>query len=149
MNNIKEDFINDYMVLLLSESEMCEKYKMCRATFYKTKNLLGLKRIKTTKVNRILGSALTDTNNTINPVKKTVKEPIKESKIPVKPEVLHEDPNIKPVYHNQIPEANIEIIQKPDKPTKTNDKSALLQALQLSSDTLNKLNSKKKIKKNI
>jgi hypothetical protein len=144
MNNIKEDFINDYMVLLLSESEMCEKYKMCRATLYKTKNLLGLKRIKTTKVNRILGSAFTDTNSII---KKEVIKPVKESKIPVKPEVLYEDPNIKPVYHNQIPEANIEIIQKPDKPTKTNDKSALLQALQLSSDTLNKLNIKKKAKK--
>ena len=149
MNNIKEDFINDYMVLLLSETEMCEKYKMCRATLYKTKKILGLKRIKTTKVNRILGSAFTDKNNTINPIKKEVSKPVKEHKLPIKPEVIPEDPTIKPIFHNQVPEPNVEIIQKPDKSTKTNDKSALLQALQLSSNTLNKLNSKKNTKKNI
>lgn len=41
MNSLKEDFINDYMILLLSESEMCEKYKMCRVTLCKTKKMLN------------------------------------------------------------------------------------------------------------
>lgn len=143
MNGAKEDFINDYMVLLLSESEMCEKYKICRATLYKTKNILGLKRVKTTKVNRILGSVFTSNNI----VKKEIVKPVKEPKPILKIDVIPEDPDIKPVFHNQVPESNVEIIQQPEKSTKTNNKSALLQALQLSSDTLNKLNSKKKDRK--
>jgi hypothetical protein len=136
MESIKNDFINDYIVLLLSESAMCEKYNICRATFYKTKTILGLKRIKTTKVNRILGNT---SETDVKPVKKVIKT-LKDNPNPV-----IDNPDIKPVFHSQVDDVNVEIIQKPaNKPV---DKSALLQALQLSTNTLNKVNKKKVVKK--
>lgn len=89
-----------------------------------------MKRIRTTQINRILeNNYFIDTNNSVNVFKKEaiipdteIKE-ITEAKQNVKPEVISKDPNIKPVYHNQLPNTNVEIIKKQDKPSK--DTSAL------------------------
>ncbi len=155
-----EDFKNDYYNYL-SIDEMKLKYGICNTTYFTILKKLGIKRPIATKINKLMHI---NKDKQIESKIENVLDKPKESKIERtldKPkttnnnitsfgnvEILcNKEDNIKPVYHKQITESNIEVIKKPtikiDRHNK--EKNDILDDLLNSvNDTINNANKKKK-----
>jgi len=150
-----EDFKNDYYNYL-SIDEMKLKYGISNSTYFTILKKLGLKRPIASKINKLIHMNINKDKPIESKIEKFLDKPI-ESKTKTtnnnnitsfgNVEVLcNKEDDIKPVYHKQIAESNIEVIKKPtikiDRRNK--EKNDILdELLNSANDTINKANKKK------
>ena len=149
-----EDFKNDYYNYL-SIDEMKLKYGISNSTYFTILKKLGLKRPIASKINKLIHMNINKDKPIESKIEKFLDKPI-ESKPKTtnnnitsfgNVEILcNKEDNIKPVYHKQITESNIEVIKKPtikiDRHNK--EKNDILdELLNSANDTINKANKKK------